>query len=102
MAENVTLQDVQDAAGKVKHPAINSTLVELGIATDIRLEGSSAKITLALPALNIPAGIINYFVETLTDAMDEIGVSLEIDKREMNDSERQRFFSLEQANWKGL
>jgi metal-sulfur cluster biosynthetic enzyme len=102
MAENVTLQDVKEAAGKVKHPAINSTLVDLGIATDIRLEGSTAKITIALPFMAIPDAIKNYFRQTLTAAVGEKGVSLEIETREMNDVERQRFLSLEQANWKGL
>ena len=102
MAENISLQDVKDAAAKVRHPAINSTLVELGIVNDIRLDGTHAKITLALPALNIPPAITKYFIDNLTGALGAIGVSLAVDQRVMDEEERQRFFSMEQANWKGL
>ncbi len=102
MEENVSLQDVKDAVGKVMHPAIKCTLVELGIATDISLDGNQAIITLALPALGIPPAIINYFTTNLTEALAPTGLSVKFDKREMSSEEKQRFFSLEHANWKGL
>lgn len=102
MAENVSLQDVENALGGVMHPAINSSLLDLGIARDIEFDGSEATLTLALPALNIPAGITNYMIDSLTETLEEIGVGIKINIREMNDEERQNFFSMEQENWKGL
>jgi metal-sulfur cluster biosynthetic enzyme len=102
MAENISLQDVQNALERVMHPAINSSLVALGIARDIEFDGSEATLTLALPALNIPAGITNYMIDSLAEALEEIGIGLKINTREMDDEERQRFLSMEQENWKGL
>ena len=102
MAENVSLQDVEDAVGKVIHPAINSTLLDLGIVKDIEFDGSDASLTLALPALNIPPSITNYMIDSLTGALQEIGVGIDVNIREMDDEERQKFFSMEQENWKGL
>ncbi len=102
MAENVSLQDVENAARKVIHPAINSTLLDLGIVKDIEFDGSDASLTLALPALNIPPPITNYMIDSLTEALQEIGVGINVNIREMNDEERQNFFSMEQENWKGL
>ena len=102
MAENVSLQDVQDAVGKVMHPAINSSLVALGIVRDIDFDGSEASLTLALPALNIPASITNYMIDSLAEALREIGVGINVNTREMDDEERNKFLSMEQENWKGL
>jgi metal-sulfur cluster biosynthetic enzyme len=102
MAENVSLQDVQDAVGKVMHPAINSSLLALGIVRDIDFDGSEASLTLALPAPNIPASITNYMIDSLAEALQQIGVGINVNTREMDDDERQRFFSMEQENWKGL
>jgi metal-sulfur cluster biosynthetic enzyme len=102
MAENVSLQDVEDAVGKVMHPAINSSLLALGIVKDIDFDGNDASLTLALPALNIPPAITNYMIDSLTEALQEIGVGVNVSTREMDDEERQRFFSMEQQNWKGL
>ncbi len=102
MGGNVSLEDVQEAVGKVMHPAINSTLLDLGIVKDIDFDGINASLTLALPALNIPPAITNYMIDSLTEALQEIGVGINVNTREMDDEERQRFFSLEQQNWKGL
>jgi ATP-binding protein involved in chromosome partitioning len=102
MAENVSLQDVKNAIKNVMHPAINCSLVDLGIVKDVTLDGKSARITLVLPALGIPSAIINYFKTNLSNALQNIGVSLDTDIREMDDEEKQKFFSLEQEKWKGL
>jgi metal-sulfur cluster biosynthetic enzyme len=102
MAENVSLQNVEDAVKNVMHPAINCSLVDLGIVKDVTLDGNSARMTLVLPALGIPPAIINYFKTNLSNALQNIGVSLDTDIREMDHVEKQKFFSMEQANWKGL
>ena len=102
MAENVSLKDVENTVGTVMHPAINSSLLDLGIVRDIEFDGRNASLTLALPALNIPPVITNYMIDSLTEALQGIGVGINVNTREMDDEERQRFFSMEQQNWKGL
>jgi len=102
MAINSSLQDVQEAIGKVTHPAISRTLADLGMIKDVRLHGSEARLTLALPILNIPAPIKDYLLNSLREAVAALGVQLEVEIAEMNEEERQAFLAMEQESWKGL
>jgi len=102
MATNVSLQEVQEAIGKVTHPAISRTLVDLGMIKDVGLHGSEARLTLVLPILNIPASVKDYLVNSLREAVAALGVQLEVEITEMNDKERQAFLAMEQESWKGL
>jgi metal-sulfur cluster biosynthetic enzyme len=102
MATNVSLQDVQEAIGKVTHPAISRTLVDLGMIKDVGLRGSEVRLKLVLPILNIPAPVKNYLVNSLREAVAALSVRLEVEIAQMNDEERQAFLAMEQESWKGL
>ena len=102
MATNVSLQDVQQAIGKVTHPAISRTLVDLGMIKDVGLRGSEVRLKLVLPILNIPAPVKNYLVNSLREAVAALGVQLEVEIAQMNDEERQAFLAMEQESWKDL
>jgi metal-sulfur cluster biosynthetic enzyme len=102
MVTNISLQDVQEAIGKVTHPAISRTLVDLGMIKDVGLHGSEARLTLVLPILNIPAPIKGYLVNSLREAVAALGVQLEVEIAQMNEEERQAFLAMEQESWKGL
>ena len=102
MATNISLQDVQEAIGKVTHPAISRTLVDLGMIKDVRLRGSEARLILFLPILNIPAPVKDYLVNGLREVVVALGVQLEVEVAEMNEEERQAFLAMEQESWKGL
>ena len=102
MATNVSLPDVQEAIGKVTHPAISRTLVDLGMIKNVGLHGSEARLTLVLPISNIPTPIKDYLVNSLREAVAALGVQLEVEVAEMNEEERQVFLAMEQESWKGL
>ena len=102
MATNVSLQDAREAIGKVTHPAISRTLVDLGMIRNVGLHGGEARLTLVLPILNIPAPVKDYLVNSLREAVAALGVQLEVEITEMNDKERQVFLAMEQESWKGL
>lgn len=102
MAINISLQNVQEAIGKVTHPAISRTLVDLGMIKDVGLHGSEARLTLLLPILNIPAPVKDYLVNSLREAVAALGLQLEVEVAEMNEEERQAFLAMEQESWKGL
>jgi len=102
MATNVSLQDVQQAIGKVTHPAISRTLVDLGMIKDVGLRGSEVRLKLVLPILNIPAPVKNYLVNSLREAVAALSVRLEVEIAQMNDEERQVFLAMEQESWKDL
>lgn len=102
MVTNISLQDVQEAIGKVTHPAINRTLVDLGMIKDVGLRGNEVRLKLVLPILNIPAPVKDYLVNSLREAVAALSVQLEVEIDQMNDEERQAFLAMEQESWKGL
>jgi len=101
MASDISLEDVHRELGQVMHPAINRSLVELGMIKDIALEHGVVKLTLALPVLNIPASIKYYLANSIRTAVTKLGVEVEVETTEMNEEERYNFLAMEQENWKG-
>ena len=102
MFTNISLQHVQEAIGKVTHPTISRTLVDLGMIKDVRLHGKETRLTLLLPVLNIPAPVKDYLVNSLREGVAALGVQLEVEIAQMNEEERQAFLAMEQESWKGL
>ena len=100
MTKSISEEDVHQAVGQVMHPAISRSLVELGMVKDMSLEHCKVTLTLALPILGIP--IKDYLVNSLRNAVVELGAELEVKIAEMNDKERQDFLAMEQESWKGL
>ncbi len=81
--------------GKVKHPEINNSLVELGMIGDIQEEAKKVIVELKLPMLGVPIReqLINLIKDGLRDFEVEVKVSL------MSDEERENFFKLSHKNW---
>jgi metal-sulfur cluster biosynthetic enzyme len=102
MVTNISLHDVQEEIGKVTHPAINRTLVDLGMIKDISLRGNEVRLKLVLPILNIPESVKDYLVNSLREAVAALSVQLKVEISQMNEEERQAFLAMEQESWKGL
>ena len=94
-------QRVIQALSQVEHPEIGSTLVDLGMVKDIKVEENQATLTLVLPMLGIPAAIRDYMINSLQQAVADQNVELNVTLAEMTAQERQRFFMMEQQNWRG-
>ena len=102
MASDISLGDVHREVGQVMHPAINRSLVELGMIKDIALEHGVVTLTLVLPVLNIPASIKDHLVNSLRTAVAKLGAEVEVEITEMDEEERHAFLAMEQESWKGL
>jgi len=102
MAKNISEEDVNQAIGQVMHPEISRSLVELGMVKDIALRDDEVSLVLVLPFLGIPASIKDYLVNSLRQALVELGAKAEIKIAEMNQEERLAFLSMEQEGWRGL
>lgn len=100
MTKSILEEDVHQSVGQVMHPAVSRSLVELGMVKDVTLEHGKVMLTLALPFMGIP--IKDYLVNSLRNAVVELGAELEVKISEMNDEERQAFLAMEQESWKGL
>ena len=101
MTKNISEEDVHQAIKQVMHPAINRTLVELGMVKDIALKDDEVTLTLVLPFLAIPVSIRDYLVNRLQQAVTKLGAKIEVTIVEMNQEERLAFLAMEQESWKG-
>jgi len=101
MTKNISEEDVHQAIKQVMHPAINCTLVELGMVKDIALNDDEVTLTLAFPFSTIPVSIKDYLVNSLHQAVVKLGAKIEVTVAEMNQEERLAFLAIEQENWKG-
>ena len=84
---------IQEAIGKVEHPAIATTLVDLGMLKDITVtpDGKIAlALALVLPLQNIPDNIRDFLIRSLESAAQSAGGELATVKlAQMNEEERQ-------------
>lgn len=95
-----TKEAVINAISEIYHPAINLTLVELGIVHDIDLWDETVIITFVFPFPNIP--IAGKLINSVQQVVEEIGLKLEYIVRVMKEHEKQAFLLKEKQAWKGL
>jgi metal-sulfur cluster biosynthetic enzyme len=91
------------AIEKVEHPAIATTLLDLGMLREVVINPSGqTNLTLLLPFPSIPENVRNYMVNSLSAAVGSAGGELvNANVALMNDVERQDFLAKEQQNWRG-
>jgi ATP-binding protein involved in chromosome partitioning len=99
MAKNISEQEVRQTLSKIKHPAIDHTLLELGIIKAINVESGKATIILAFPFPNIP--IKDHLINSVREPIEKLGVEVEIKATVMTQEKLQRFLAMEQDAWKG-
>ena len=99
MAKNISEEEVRQALAEVMHPAIDRTLVELGMIKNITVRNNRAALTLLLPFPNIP--IKDYLANSVREAVMKLGLEVKIKIGQMNQEEVQSFLAMEQEGWKG-
>jgi metal-sulfur cluster biosynthetic enzyme len=80
------------------HPAIDRSLIDLGIIKDIVVRDNIVILTLALPFPEIP--IKEYLVNSVREPITKLGLELEIKITVMSQQEREAFLAMEQESWK--
>ena len=91
MDKDITLGDVREAISNVKHPAIDCSLIELGMVKDIILKANNVTLTLLIPSVEIPESIKNHLINSLREPVGNIGLNIDITVETMNQEERQHF-----------
>jgi len=99
MAKEISEEDVQDTIAQVKHPAIDRTLVDLGIVKEVSVKDNKVTIIMAFPFPNISIG--NYLVNSVREPIEKLGAEVEVKLTVMDQRERERFLAMEQESWKG-
>jgi len=93
----ISEEKVRNAVAQVRHPAIDRTLMELGILKDITVESDKVIITLAFPFPGIP--IRELLVESVREPVEEMGAKVEVKTTVMTAEELQTFLAMEQEAW---
>ena len=95
---DISEEKVHNAVAQVKHPAIDRTLMELGILKDITIEGDTVFVTLAFPFPSIPIG--ELLIESVREPLEELGAKVEVKTTVMTAEELQAFLAMEQEAWR--
>ena len=95
-----TKEEVLKAISNVMHPAINLSLTDLGIVDDVKVENNTATAFFAFPFPNIP--IAEDLIFSISQPILNLELKFKYETRTMTEAEKQKFLSLETANWKGL
>ncbi len=89
---------VLSAINFVEHPAINATLKDLGIISEVKIVDDIIIVNFALPFPNIP--IKKDLIGSVQIIAESFGYKFEATERIMNEDEKQHFLEVEHANWK--
>ena len=98
MAKDRSKEDLLNVLSQVMHPAIDRTLIDLGIVKDIVVRDNLVTLTLALPFPEIP--IKEYLINSVREPITKLGLELEIKITVMSQQEREAFLAMEQESWK--
>jgi len=99
MVNNYSEEYIRGEVANVMHPAINCSLVDLGIVKSIEVKNEKVVITMAFPFPNIP--IEDYLVASVRESIEEIDAPVEIEPIVMTKQELRKFLAVEKENWRG-
>ena len=85
----------------IQHPAIATSLINLGILQDIDFDEENKKVTATFvwPFANIP--IRDKIIDSVRAPLKQMGLDLEFKERVMNEEEKEKFLELEKRYWRG-
>ncbi len=82
MVKDISEESIQNMLKEVKHPAIDRSLLDLGIVKEIDVRDGKVLITMALPFLNIP--IIDQLIGSIKEPIENLGIEVELIQTVMN------------------
>ncbi len=102
MAEESCENRIMEALKSVEHPAISTTLLDLGMLRKPEVAPDGKVIlTLALPFPNVPDNVRDYLIDSLAAAVNSAGGELaEVKLAIMSEEQRQIFLLKEQQHWR--
>ncbi|MCD6356891.1 MAG: DUF59 domain-containing protein [Anaerolineaceae bacterium] len=99
MDKNISEEMVRKTLSEIKHPAIDRTLIDLGILKDITIRDDKVELTMAFPSLEIP--IKDTLINSVREPVEKLGAEVGVEVMVMSREELQRFLAMEQEAWKG-
>ena len=93
-------EEILEILEDIPHPAINYSLVKLGILTDIQIMESKVSAIFAFPFPKIP--IADQLINSVAITLSNFNIAFDYVVRTMTESEKNQFLKLEEEAWKGL
>ncbi len=93
----MTKEDVIKNISDVMHPAINFSLVKLGIVNDVKVKNNTVTVLFALPFPNIP--ILYDLIFSISQPIMDMGLEFKYETRIMTEIEKNEFLKLEAEGW---
>jgi metal-sulfur cluster biosynthetic enzyme len=93
-------EQIENAIASVMHPAIDLSLIRLGIVKDVKVTDEKAEVTFAFPFPNIP--IAEQLINSIKLPVTNLGAALDYQVLIMTEEEKQKFLQLEASAWKGM
>lgn len=94
-----TREEVINEISKVKHPAIDYSLLELGIVRNVELHNESTNVTFAFPFPNIP--IAGQLLNSVAQPIQQLGLEFHYEIKVMTEEEKAKFMKMETEGWTG-
>ena len=98
--DTVKKEQLMETVSMIKHPAIDLSLLELGMVKDIKTEDNKVSAVFAFPFPNIP--IADQLVNSIANPVKNLGFEFSHEIVIMTEEEKQKFLKLEASAWKGL
>lgn len=105
MSKNISEKDVSEILAPIKHPVIESNLVNLGIIKDISVNADIITITMAFPFIGISAkdiSIRDQVINSVREVIKKLAVKVDLKQTEMEQEELQAFLAKEQETWESM
>lgn len=96
----ITKEEALAAIKNVKHPAIDFTLLDLGIVKQVSTDKDIIYVTFAFPFPDIP--IADTLIQSVSRALQKLKGEVRVDMVLMTEEEKQRFLRMEEEGWQGL
>ncbi len=96
----MTEKEVMEKLSEVMHPAINHSLIDLGIVKDVKLMDKTVGLEFCFPFPNIP--IAGQLISSVENIIQELGLLCVYKETLMNEEEKANFMQMEAAAWKGM
>jgi len=94
-----TKEEILKVISEVKHPAIDYSLVDLGMIKDIEIDDTTVSLTFVFPFPKIP--IAESLINSIATPLKNIGYTLVPSIILMTDEEKAKFIKMETDGWKG-
>lgn len=87
---------------EIPHPAINYSLLKLGIMTNIVIEEQDVSAVFAFPFPLDKIPIADRIIQSVAITLENFNIAFNYSTRVMTEAEKQNFLRLEHEAWKGL